>query len=80
MALKDQNITLKWSKKLVDYLVENGYSDEYGARPLRRLIQKEIENKVADKIILGEINEGDTVSLDAVSEGIRVSVKSPALV
>lgn len=67
--LSEQNIHLEVSDKALDYLVENGYSDEYGARPLRRLIQKEVENTISAKIISGEILEGDLVYVDVTEDG-----------
>jgi ATP-dependent Clp protease ATP-binding subunit ClpB len=49
-VLKNKNMELVWDEKLIDYLVEKGYSVTYGARNLRRLIQKEIEDVVAEKL------------------------------
>ncbi len=79
--LKEQQINLEITPKAVDYLVENGYSDEYGARPLRRLIQKEVENVVSSKIIAGEISEGDSLTINiSGSGGLDISVGKPAKV
>lgn len=79
--LKEQQINLEITPKAVDYLVENGYSDEYGARPLRRLIQKEVENAISSKIIAGEISEGDSLTIDiSGSDGLNISAGKPAKV
>lgn len=56
--LSQQAIELKLTEGALRYLVENGYDSEYGARPLRRLIQREIEDALADKLLLGEIEKG----------------------
>ena len=77
--LGEQQLTLEVSDKAIDYLVENGYSEEYGARPLRRLVQKEVENAISSKIIAGETSEGDLVSIDVLPEnGLSMEVRKPA--
>lgn len=53
---KSKDISLKLDKKAYDYLIEKGFDIKYGARPLRRQIQRDIEDILADKIILKEIN------------------------
>jgi len=77
--LGEQQLTLEVSDKAIDYLVENGYSEEYGARPLRRLVQKEVENAISSKIIAGKTSEGDLVSIDVLPEnGLSMEVRKPA--
>ena len=46
-------------------LIEKGYNKEYGARPLRRAVQRNIEDVLSEKMLLGEFGEGDTVNLTA---------------
>ena len=58
IRLEGKGIKLSVDPALKNYLVENGYSAEYGARPLRRLIQKVIVDKMADKMIKGELKHG----------------------
>lgn len=74
--LKEQEIELNVDKKAREYLVEYGYNEEYGARPLRRLIQKEIDNRISDKIINGELKAGDEVSISADTGGIVVEINA----
>lgn len=62
--LANKNIEIKVTDKALSYLVDNGTSDEFGARPLRRLITSEIEDILADKILGGEIVAGDKVLID----------------
>lgn len=59
--LSDKKIVLKLSKDSKKYLAKKGYSPDYGARPLKRLIEKEVLDPLADGIIRGEIQEGNKV-------------------
>jgi ATP-dependent Clp protease ATP-binding subunit ClpC len=74
--LKDQNIQINVDKKLVEYLVDKGYNEEYGARPLRRLIQKEIENRLSDMIISGELQEDSIVDMTVSRGKVQLKIKS----
>jgi ATP-dependent Clp protease ATP-binding subunit ClpC len=59
--LFEQNIDLSFGEAVFKILAENGYDPEYGARPIRRIVEREIEEPVADKIIAGEIKSGDKI-------------------
>ena len=59
--LKDRNINLKFTEGALKYLVEKGYSADYGARPLKRLIQTEIEDNLTDALLSGEIKNNNIV-------------------
>jgi len=61
--LSDKKISLKLDKEAKRYLAKNGYSPDYGARPLKRLIEKEILDHLADEIIKGQIKEGNKISV-----------------
>lgn len=61
--LKERSITCLWSKELVKYLAEEGYDPGFGARPLKRLIQTEVSNKLSDAILKGEIPNNSTIEL-----------------
>jgi ATP-dependent Clp protease ATP-binding subunit ClpB len=63
--LKKQKMELSYTDEAVDYLVFNGYDEHFGARPVKRLIQKEIINLLSKKIIANEINKEQTIVLDA---------------
>jgi ATP-dependent Clp protease ATP-binding subunit ClpB len=56
---------------LVDYLSENGFDPQFGARPLKRLIQKEIVNSLSKKILAGDVDKGQPVLVD-VFDGVVV--------
>ncbi len=62
--LKEQNIGLELSQKALDQLAKEGYDPVYGARPLRRLIQRSIENPIAIYLIQRTITNGDTILVD----------------
>jgi ATP-dependent Clp protease ATP-binding subunit ClpB len=62
--LEEKRITLELTPRAKDYLVDIGYDPTYGARPLRRAIQREVETPLAYKIVAGEIKEGDHVIID----------------
>lgn len=63
--LKERHITLKLDDKAKDWLADNGYDEAFGARPLKRLIQQEIENPLAIKLLDGEIKDNSTVLISA---------------
>lgn len=62
--LSSQKIKLKATGRTKKWLTEEGYEPRFGARPLKRLIQKEIGNPISDRIIEGKFKEGDTITID----------------
>ncbi|MGZ9242255.1 MAG: ATP-dependent chaperone ClpB [Candidatus Binatia bacterium] len=62
--LDDRRITLKLTEAAREHLATTGYDPNYGARPLKRLIQKEIETALGRLILKGEVKDGDTVTVD----------------
>ncbi len=62
--LQEHNLTLEITDEAVDLLAELGYNPEMGARPLRRVIQQQIEEPISDKILAGEFHPGDTIVVD----------------
>jgi len=78
--LKEQGISLKVTSKGINYLAEKGYSEEYGARPLRRLIQKEIDSVLSSNIIKGELTKGDRVNVSTDVNGLLIKIASLAKV
>jgi len=62
--LHENDLELELTDAACDWLAEEGYSDEYGARPLRRLIQQEVETPLSDALISSEFESGDIVLLD----------------
>ncbi|TDN99964.1 ATP-dependent Clp protease ATP-binding subunit [Sunxiuqinia elliptica] len=70
------NYKLKISKAAKDFIAEKGYDSQYGARPLKRAIQKYLEDEMAEVIIKASITEGDTISIgfDKKNEKIKVKI------
>ena len=64
LAEKDLNIEI--TDEVKDHLAENGYSEAYGARPLRRLIQRRMEDSLAEEILSGKYGPGDTIKVTLV--------------
>ena len=70
LVLKN-GINLQFSEYLIDYLAENGFDPQFGARPLKRLIQKEIVNQLSKRILAGDIDRSAPVLVD-VFDGVVV--------
>ncbi len=66
--LEDRKMSLKLSDAAVDFLAEVGFDPVYGARPLKRAIQRELETQIAKGILRGELNDGDTIFVDVDNE------------
>ncbi|MGE3527736.1 MAG: ATP-dependent Clp protease ATP-binding subunit, partial [Gemmatimonadales bacterium] len=60
----------------VDFLVEHGYDQNYGARPLKRAIQKYIEDPLSEKILLGEFGRGEDIEVDVAPDGERLAFRA----
>ncbi|MDJ0578135.1 MAG: ATP-dependent chaperone ClpB [Xenococcaceae cyanobacterium MO_234.B1] len=76
--LADQKLSLKLSDDAIDFLAELGYDPVYGARPLKRAIQRYLETAIAKSILRGEFQEGDTIFVDVEDERLtfkRLSVE-----
>jgi ATP-dependent Clp protease ATP-binding subunit ClpC len=71
--LAERNIKLDVSSEAKAWLVKRGYDPVYGARPLRRAIQRNVENPLSTKILQGEFKEGDTVAIDVEGESLSFS-------
>ena len=64
-TLSNQNISVQLTAAAVEKIVAAGYDPRLGARPMRRTLQRAVENTVAQKILRGEAKPGDSVRLDA---------------
>ena len=67
--LGEKNIILEIDKEAKERLAREGYDPDFGARPLRRLIQKEIQDKVAMKLLKGDYREGGKVRISVDTKG-----------
>ncbi|MFB7845308.1 ATP-dependent Clp protease ATP-binding subunit [Microbacterium sp. NPDC056052] len=71
--LAGRDVTLDVTDAAVAWLGEHGYEPEYGARPLRRLIQREVDDRIADLFVSGELGDGGRVVVDASGDVLRVT-------
>ena len=69
--VQSSGISLEFSKYAIDFLAEHGFDPQFGARPLKRLIQKEIVNQLSKKILAGEVDRAQKVMVD-VFDGVVV--------
>jgi ATP-dependent Clp protease ATP-binding subunit ClpC len=78
--ISDLGYTLKLSNKAKDYIADKGFDKKYGARPLKRAIQKYIEDALAEEIVNSKLNEGDTISmdLDDAKNTLTIKIKKPS--
>ena len=75
-ALDNKDITLNVSKEAKEYILEKGTDIKYGARPLRRAIQKHIEDELSEMILKGELSDGKTVEVDLTEDNtLKFDVK-----
>ena len=77
--LADRKITLTFDHDAIEWLAAKGYDPAYGARPLKRVIQKELQDPLAENILLGEILDGSTVVVTAGSDRLNFRPR-PAVV
>ena len=76
--LAERRIELELTDAARERLIEVGYDPAFGARPLKRAIQKEVETPLARKLVSGEVRDGQKVRVDARGSGMVVEVESPA--
>ncbi|MCL4441842.1 MAG: hypothetical protein M1609_15020, partial [Firmicutes bacterium] len=66
---------ISWSENALTYLANKGYEPSYGARPLKRLIQQEVETPLSRLMVKGEAKPGDTVEIDVQAGQLTMNVK-----
>ncbi|MCL8006222.1 ATP-dependent Clp protease ATP-binding subunit [Gelidibacter japonicus] len=75
LRIKDLGYELILTPKAKDYIAEKGFDQQYGARPLKRAIQKYVEDTLAEEIISSKIHEGDTITMDLDSKSNELVIK-----
>jgi len=79
--LKEHSLTLTATEAALSSIADEGYDPEFGARPLRRVIQQRVEDVLSDRVLAGEFNDGDSVLVDVDPDGkivlIRAEEKTP---
>ena len=71
--LDDRHITLQLDDKAKDWLANNGYNEEFGARPLKRLIVQEVENPLSVLLLDGDVPDNSAVSITADANGLKLT-------
>ena len=77
--LGDRRITLKLADAALDFIAEVGYDPVYGARPLKRIIQRQLETQIAKGILRGDYTDGDTIFVDIENERLAFKRLSPLI-
>ena len=73
-ALKEKDITISFTENAKKYILEKGTNIKFGARPLRRAIQRYIEDEISEKILKGEILDGQNVKVDFVNNELKFEI------
>ncbi|MFI5207135.1 MAG: ATP-dependent Clp protease ATP-binding subunit [Gemmatimonadales bacterium] len=74
--LVEEELTLKLTESASDFLVNHGYDEHFGARPLKRAIQRYIEDPLSEKILVGDFAKGDEIEVDTASDGERLQFRA----
>jgi len=74
--LGDEELTLRLTPAATDFLVDHGYDEHFGARPLKRAIQKYVEDPLSEKILVGEFARGDEVEVDVAPDKERLAFRA----
>ena len=83
IAMKSHNIVLELTDKAKDWISNRGFDPVFGARPLKRVLQREVENKLAEQLLSSWIKDGDTVRIDLSKDGAGLTfeqIKGESLV
>jgi ATP-dependent Clp protease ATP-binding subunit ClpC len=78
LRLKEHNLTLRATTPALGLLAEQGYDAEFGARPLRRIIQQRVEDPLSDRLLSGDFADGDTIEVDVTADN-DIELKRAAL-
>ncbi|MBA7647619.1 Chaperone protein ClpB [subsurface metagenome] len=76
--LKERKLGVELTEGAKSWLAKEGYDPIYGARPLRRVIERYVENPLSTKLLKGEFNEGDTIKVELGDEGLTFNTGKAA--
>jgi len=68
--LKERNIMIQLTEEAKDFIIDKGFDRNFGARNLWRMILKELENPLSEKLLKGEFNDGDSILVDKETESL----------
>ena len=74
-ALADKNISLNVSENAKDFILEKGTNLKYGARPLRRAIQRYVEDEISEMILKGDVHDGQTINVDIENNELKFNIE-----
>ncbi|HKC46712.1 MAG TPA: ATP-dependent Clp protease ATP-binding subunit [Gemmatimonadales bacterium] len=74
--LSEEELTLRLTPAASDFLVDHGYDEHYGARPLKRAVQKYVEDPLSEKILVGEFARGDEIEVDVAPDKERLAFRA----
>ncbi|MER7499201.1 ATP-dependent Clp protease ATP-binding subunit [Nonomuraea pusilla] len=75
--LRGQDVALEVTDAAKDWLAGRGYQPEFGARPLRRTVQRELDNRLSTMLLTGEVGEGGTVEVDVTGDHLTLTARTP---
>ena len=73
--LEERGIGLKLTEEARRYIAKESYDEEFGARPVKRFVQKSLENQIAEMIISSKVNDGQTIEITTSDDGLRFQVR-----
>ncbi|MEE8117654.1 MAG: AAA family ATPase, partial [Gemmatimonadales bacterium] len=73
--LAEEGLSLRRTDAATSFLVEHGYDEQFGARPLRRAIQRFVEDPLSDKILTGDVTKGDEIEVDVHPDGEKLTFR-----
>jgi ATP-dependent Clp protease ATP-binding subunit ClpB len=76
LARRNHDLNLRLTDDAADYLARKGFDPVFGARPLKRVLQREVANRLAEQILAGFVREGDTVEVDAAPDGSGLTLST----
>jgi len=76
--LGEEELTLRLTEAAAEFLARNGFDENFGARPLKRAIQRYIEDPLSEKILLGEFAKGDEIEVDVAPDGGKLEFRVPS--
>jgi ATP-dependent Clp protease ATP-binding subunit ClpC len=73
--LSEEELSVRLSDAAADFLVQHGFDEQYGARPLKRAIQRYIEDPLSEKILVAEFSKGDEIEIDVAPDGTKLEFR-----
>jgi ATP-dependent Clp protease ATP-binding subunit ClpC len=73
--LSEEELSVRLSEAATDFLVKHGFDEQYGARPLKRAIQRYIEDPLSEKILIAEFAKGEEIEIDVAPDGTKLEFR-----